>query len=279
MKRYLRAAAVAICMAGASPFAVALSLGPPAAMVCPIDGTKFHSRGTRDPETRYDCADYRDFPYGRFLDLKSSGATLAPWPIAKCPSNGFVIYKKKFTLGELARLKRYVLSDEYRSMKDAHANYYLAAKLRAHLGEEPARLRYTLLQATWEAQSRAQYAKYAAEALEAYKSSLMKPYPNAEEWIVDQLVAAELERRLGQFDRAISRIASLGERKEAKEKIYRDVLAVQLQLAKARDSRRCSLHEPSPAERAPRADEVPKFGCHDSGLPMAKAPAQPRQSR
>lgn len=276
MKRSLRAAAVALCIAGGSPIADALSLGPPVAMVCPIDGTKFHSRGTRDPETRYDYEDYRRYPYGRFLDLKSSGATLAPWPIAKCASNGFVIYKSKFTPGELARLKRYVLSDEYRSMKDAHADYYLAAILRAHMGEAPAQLRYTLLQATWNAQSRSQYAKYAAEALEAYKSSLLTPYANAEEWIVDQLVAAELERRLGQFDRAIARINSLEDRNKANEKVYRDVLTVQLRLAKAGDSRRCSLHEPHPGARV---GAEPKFGCHASDLSMDNDPAKSNLQR
>jgi tetratricopeptide (TPR) repeat protein len=260
-------------MAGASPVAIALSPAPPVEMTCPIDGTTFHATGTRDADTRYDYADYRRFPYGRFLDLKSSGATLAPWPIAKCPSNGFVIYKSKFTQSELSRLKRYVMSDDYQSMKDMHTNYYLAARIRAHMGDEQARLSYTLLQATWEARSRTQYAKYAAEALEAYKASLLKPYANADERIIDQLVAVELERRLGRFDRAIARIHSLIERKEAKEKIYREVLAVQLKLAKTADNRLCSLHEPYPGERA---SEEPKFGCHASDLPMEhKAVARP----
>lgn len=192
---------------------------------CPIDGEKFRTSLAASGTS-----------YGRFLDLKPFGPTAAPWPLAKCPSTGFVLYKETFSEGEIARLREYVGSDEYKGLKSDHSSYYLAAKLRTHLGEKPNQLAYMLLQATWEAKSGEQYRQYAAAALEAYKLALAEPYADQQRWISDQLVAGELERRLEQFDSSKSRFVSLAERDELKTGVLRDIVELQLQLIEAKDS-------------------------------------------
>ena len=95
--------------------------------------------------------------YGMHLDMKPYGPIASPWPIPKCPSNGFVMYKENFSDQEIVSLARYVASDEYKALKDRHTNYYLAASLQQHMGESELLIARTLLQATWEARSRSQY--------------------------------------------------------------------------------------------------------------------------
>lgn len=168
-----------------------------AELVCPIGGGSFTTTLAGS-----------GFTSGRFLDLKPFGPTPAPWPLAKCPSNGFVLYQSKFTDSELDRLKEFVESPMYQEQKSLHTNYYLAAVLQRHLKEPPSRVAFTLLQATWEARGN-QYQPYASEALEQYKILLSEPYADKKKWLTDQLIAGELERRLERFEDAHKRFSEL----------------------------------------------------------------------
>jgi len=166
-------------------------------IVCPIGGETFTTTLAGSGYTS-----------GRFLDLKPFGPTPAPWPLAKCPSNGFVLYRSKFTDAELGRLREFVESPQYQELKSLHSNYYLAAVLQRHLEEPPSRIASTLLQATWEARGN-QYQLYASEALDLYKTLLSEPYADKKKWLTDQLIAGELERRLERFDDAHKRFSEL----------------------------------------------------------------------
>jgi hypothetical protein len=252
---------VPILLAFTPATALALKLGPPSESVCPLDGQKFRSNGgSESVEENLGSYGSHGRPldpyrvYGRSLDLRSNGATFSPWPLRQCPSNGFVVYKRAFSAGEVDRLRRYVSTAEYQALKGAHTRYYLAAKLRSHMGEKPADFRYTLLFATWEAGSNWEdakhYAKYATEALAAFKEALLKPPTNAEEWMRDQLIAGELERRLGRFEDATTRFRALSARKELQEQGLRDVVNAQLHLVGRKDSRYCSLSQPPPGKPA-----------------------------
>ena len=194
-------------------------------LTCPIDGEKFKATLAASGTM-----------FGRFLDLKPFGPIAAPWPLAKCPSSGFIIYKDKFSDDELVQLRKYVFSDEYKKLSGLHTNYYLAARLRAHLGEKSSQLTDTLLQATWEAKSRSQYEQYASEALDAYKQILKEENDESEKWLNNQLIAGELERRLERFDDAKERFVNLAKHEKAKAEIYAEILAFQIQLIEARDS-------------------------------------------
>ncbi|MBP7370537.1 MAG: hypothetical protein KA902_03775, partial [Arenimonas sp.] len=107
-------------------------------LICPIGGEKFEAvlagSGTS---------------FGNYLDLKPYGPTPAPWPIAKCPSNGFVIFKNSFTPTEREKLKSFVETEQYQLLQKKYSNYYLAAKLKENLGVAKREIAHTLLQATW----------------------------------------------------------------------------------------------------------------------------------
>ena len=120
--------------------------------VCPLDGEEFTQRISASGTS-----------YGRMLDLKPYGPIAAPWSLPVCPTSGFVMYRPRFSAEEVGKLKPYVDSYEYWSMRRTETTYYLAAKLQEVLGEPDETLAFTLLQATWQAESREQYERYARE--------------------------------------------------------------------------------------------------------------------
>jgi hypothetical protein len=194
-------------------------------VTCPIDGEKFRA----DQAASYTVA-------GQFLDMKPFGATIAPPPLPKCPTSRFLIYKENFSEAEIQTLKEFVSSNQWRRLIGRNTDYYLIAKLRAHLGETPAQLKFVLLQATWEPKSQPKYRQYAKTALEAYNEALKGEYVDRQQWLSDQLVAGELERRLRQFDKALIRFASLSTYKEAQAGVFQRIVALQLKLIHERNA-------------------------------------------
>ncbi len=194
-------------------------------VTCPIDGEKFRA----DQAASYTVA-------GQFLDMKPFGAMIAPPQLPKCPTSGFLIYKENFSEAEIQTLKEFVSSNQWRRLIGRNTDYYLIAKLRAHLGETPAQLKFVLLQATWEPKSQPKYRQYAKTALEAYNEALKEEYVDRQQWLSDQLVAGELERRLRQFDKALIRFASLENDPDMQSSRFREILELQLKLINAKNS-------------------------------------------
>ena len=186
-------------------------------LVCPIGGEKFKAvlagSGTS---------------FGKFLDLKPYGPIAAPWPLAKCPANGFVMFQDKFSDAEHSRLEAFVASTQYQEMKKTHTNYYLAASLQRQIDAPLSQLAPTLLQATWEAPS-SLYSLYAAEALEAYLALLKAEPTDSKSWVTYQLIAGEMERRLGKFEAAASRFSVLQENPHL-DTFVKAIVGFQLQL-------------------------------------------------
>lgn len=193
-------------------------------LVCPVGGERFRTTEAMSGTS-----------FGRYLDQKPYGPIAAPWPLAKCPSNGFVMYQSGFSKSEIDLLSEYVVSSEYRELlRSDHTNYYLAAALKRHLGLPTRIIAFTLLQATWEA-GRSQYARYASEALDAYKELLWEKYADKKQWVSDQLIAGELERRLGKFEDARTRFSELNEKLSDEDPIQ-EIIEFQLELVSAKDS-------------------------------------------
>lgn len=193
-------------------------------VTCPIDGTKFQYSRVISGSS-----------FGTYLDLQPFGMVAAPAPLAKCPGNGFVMYKDKFSDEEIARLKTYVNSAEYQALQKAHKPYYLAAQLQRVANESPRLIAAALLRATWQAWGE-DYTRYATEALEAYREGLALPAADAQQWFADQLIAGELERRLGKFDDAKTRFGALTRHAEIDRGIHRDIVELQLKLIDAKDN-------------------------------------------
>ena len=119
-------------------------------MTCPYDGTKFKFEA-QGSGTAFDKA----------LDWMPMGAIQSPWPLAVCPTNGFVFLRNEYDPGELDRLRPLVLSAEYQALKDETA-YYRAAWLMERTGASREEVTMLLLQATWEAGQSEFKARYAA---------------------------------------------------------------------------------------------------------------------
>lgn len=191
-------------------------------LVCPIGGEKFKAMLTASGTS-----------FGKFLDLKPYGPIAAPWPLAKCPTNGFVMFQSKFSDTDISRLETFVASTQYREMKNTHTNYYLAASLQRQIDAPLPQLASTLLYATWEAPD-SLYSTYAAEALEAYQALLKAEPADSKNWVTYQLIAGELERRLGKFEAAANRFSDL-KKNPSLDSFVKGIVEFQLQLISERN--------------------------------------------
>jgi hypothetical protein len=194
--------------------------------VCPIDGEEFSQRMAASGTS-----------YGRMLDLKPYGPTAAPWTLPVCPTTGFVMYRSRFTDDEIAKLRPYVDSYEYWALRRSEATYYLVAKLQGVLGEPDEAIAPALLHATWQAQGREQYERYAREALMVYRRLLEMPPRDERKRITYELVSGELERRLGMFEQARGRFERVRALEASATGVVPDIIELQLKLLSAKDPR------------------------------------------
>ncbi len=196
-------------------------------VTCPVGGKRFVAEmamsGTQ---------------FGQNLDRRPFGAIATPWPLAKCPSNGFVIYKDDFTASEIDRLTPYVRSVTYQTVQKKESDYYIAAHLMQYLGAPKSTFADALLMATWEAEQDERYDRYAAEALAAFEAILadtsheLAPAQAASY----QQIAGELERRLGLFDKASRRFRALIDAPGVRGSELEQVVRQEIALTEAKDS-------------------------------------------
>lgn len=198
-------------------------------MTCPYDGVTF-SFSAQNSGSSFD----------KQLDWMPVGAVESPWPLASCPTNGFVFVKAKYEDDELERLRPLILSPEYQALKN-ETPYYRAAWIMEHTGASHPQVSSLLLQATWEAErtelgerSRAnspgetakgnadfvrrlmaegttgeRYRRYATELLARLVVDVADTTRSAEARIADRLLISEILRRLGRFDEADRHLAAL----------------------------------------------------------------------
>lgn len=210
----------------ASPLSMA-SIVMDVEITCPIGGERFEATvamsGTQ---------------FGQNLDRRPFGPTVSPWPISKCPSNGFVIYKNDFTASEIDQLMPYVNSVTYQTLQKHESDYYLAARLMQHLGAPKSAIADALLKATWEAEQDNRYERYANEALTVFEALLADlPHEFSPEQAASyQQIAGELERRLGLFDKAIRRFKALIDAPGVKGSELEKVVCQEIALTEAKDS-------------------------------------------
>lgn len=193
--------------------------------VCPIDGEKF----------KYQTAPQRT-SNETYLDQRPVDPAF-PWPHAKCPTSGFVIYRSNFPKNRLSRLQEYVKTDEYQRAAKIHTTHYLEALMRRQMGDSPYSVAYALLQASWEVAGEPErYKQYAGEALAAYDAIPLESLPQIRERIFKRLISGELARRLGQFDSAENRFLALRDAAELSKPFFQKIVELQLKLVRARDS-------------------------------------------
>ena len=194
-------------------------------LTCPIDGERFKQTLAASGTS-----------FGAHLDSRPYGPTPAPWPIAKCPATGFVIFSESLTPGEIAKLTPVVRSAEYQSLQKQHSNYFLAAYLMQVVGRTEGQVAYTLVQASWEATTPDQERTYRTAALAHYVKAMASASPKSKGWVSDQLMAGELERRLRRFADAEVRFRALVAGGHVSQKVDAQIVQYQLELIAKRDS-------------------------------------------
>lgn len=215
---------VALCMGGPSPLSAHTMAEE--AQVCPLDGFKFSA-----------LMDMSGTSFGIRLDLKPVGPTPAPWSLAVCSKDHFVLYKKEYTKDEIAHLKKYVHTPQYQALAAGNSSYFLLGKIFEYLQKDEVTLGHIFLKASWQAEGdAAKYRLYAETSLQHFKAFLSKEKPQGKEWETAELVAGELERRLERYEDAKARFTRLLGRPEFKKDIYAGILAYQLELIAKRDS-------------------------------------------
>lgn len=173
--------------------------------VCPFTGTKFSGR--------------IDLSGTRFcvrLDLKPIGPIGAPPELPVCPDDGFIVFKETFTPAELDRLRPWVGSDGFRAMTASESTYYRYAETLRRLGQPSDQIAWRLVQASWQVErDRDKYARYAALAVKELESL------TANRDMV--MLAAELQRRTGQFDQARLKLEGLQKQADLPEGLRANV--------------------------------------------------------
>ena len=154
---------------------------------CPLDGKEITV--TRTSSNRQ---------FNTMLDGQPYGVLVAPIPVAKCPDDGFVVYDNSFSEKEIAVLKPFVLSQDYKKFKDSQTDYWLIYKMKEKLNAPIEEQIAAAQMATWEAYNAVnweQYFTYAGETIRLI-GKIEKPS--------DELLflKGELYRRTGDYDNA-----------------------------------------------------------------------------
>ncbi len=219
-------------------------------MTCPYDGTKFTFQAQGSGTT-----------FDKSLDFMAIGPIRSPWPIAICPTNGFVFIKDEYSPEDLERLRPLVLSPDYQALK-GETPYYHAAWITERDGGAHRKVSIFLMQATWEAgqnevheryQARSErpgapepdykdllaegtqserYKRYATELLARLPDDIAADPGDASETF--RLLKGELLRRLGRFDEADAYFKELASRYASRANISK-YIAFQRQLIAKRD--------------------------------------------
>ncbi len=171
-----------------------------AQVACPIDGKQFMATMVGS-----------FYQQGTRLDSKPLGSLTAPNPLPVCPENGFVMYENEFSVRELTAIKAIVLTAEYRQARSEHTDRYMVAYVKERLEDNNFDLGNLYLEASWEAESDkpALVQLYRALAIEKFDAFVKSDSSRSEDWWVASIIAAELDRLLGQFDAVKNRLGSL----------------------------------------------------------------------
>jgi Uncharacterized protein conserved in bacteria (DUF2225) len=196
-------------------------------VTCPIDGTSFKF-----------TPDIRGAQTGIQLDLKPIGFLIAPSKVPVCPNNHFVVYKKEFTAAEKENLKKFVLSKEYQDLVQDNPSYFLLARIYEHLGEPEWGIAYAYLEASWQVEDKPekqkQYFEMTLQHLKTYLAAERKKGDRT--WETAQLLAGELERRLGRFEEAKARFLKLSKLPVFQNGLYSRIIEYQNELISGKDT-------------------------------------------
>ena len=172
-------------------------------MNCPIGGKSFVSLKLGTHST-----------YGVHLDWEPISYMRFPVPLPVCPDNGFVVVESEYSDEKLKQLKRIVESEQYQQLyEQKHATYFLYAKMLEFSRDKSTDHWWLYLNATWEAAScgdEARYNEYARLVISEAKSKLSDLSPDVEEYWMLSIIIPNMYRRTGDFDKAEEYLNNIG---------------------------------------------------------------------
>lgn len=183
------------------------------------------------------------------LDLLPVADSVFPRPVARCPRCGLVLHRKPFTANELARLRPFIYSAEYRELP-ARSDYYLLALVRERLGAGDLELAQIFLRAASHTRLHsAEWTDSMDESLRRFDRYLRTAAPrdSTGTWATAALLRGEILRQLARFAEAETHFRSLQTRSALLRTQYADFVEQELQLIAAQDRAPHQRGEPSPA--------------------------------
>ena len=206
---------------------------------CPICGVRFEAEET-----------ISQFQTGMRLDLKPLGAVAAPLPLPVCPSCSFVIFEEELAEDEKQVLTEYVNSEEYQQMAKKHPSYYLLAKIYERLEKDKSQIAHMYLKASWQAEDNPDRCnEYLEESLKNLIAHFSESPERDEDWETKQVLAGEIERRLGKYEEAKDRFMELKSLPEFQGNFLEKVINFELTLIQAGDTKPHELGEVEPTDR------------------------------
>ncbi len=176
----------------------------PEEFVCPVNGKKFIAEVV---------GSYAQFSIR--LDLRPLGALAAPEPRPVCPDSGFVMTKDTYTTKEAAAIRKLVSNPGFSKARAKYNDDYMAAYQLAKLGKPLLQQAWSYHKAGWKAEDSdlpdAAYLSFYRELALKHFDKYFDTTNSAPtlKWWDAQIVAANLERKLGRFDDATQRIDNL----------------------------------------------------------------------
>ena len=177
------------------------------------------------------------------LDLKPLGAISAPSLVPVCPKCHFVLYAEEIEGQELEKCKLIVDSKEYKKNSN-RASYYLLGLLFEGLQKPPPVTAYVYLQASWQEEAEPEKHKEDLEKSLKYLLEYLRTTKQKDEtWQTYQIVAGEIERRLGKFEEAKGRFEELKKMEVFKGSLQEKIITFELDLISRKDTVAHALSE------------------------------------
>jgi hypothetical protein len=150
------------------------------------------------------------------LDLKPVGFIGAPPRVPICPDHRFPVYRTDWSKADIARLRPWVESDEFRILAANESPYFRIARIEERLAAPQQTVAWSYLAASWQVEDDPErYRRYLELALARLGTHLATATSDSTQSgralsnLQANLVAAEIERRLGRFDAALDRLVPL----------------------------------------------------------------------
>ena len=188
------------------------------AFTCPIGGEKFTQ-----------TMDTSGTSIGMMTDMRPVGPIAAPFPLAQCPSNKFVMFKDKFSPDELAKFERVVNGAEYQRIAAQSPSYFAWGRMMELAGEntDAQQMMNIFLKASWQSESQESFSK----TLEYADKVLANKAISSKDAINTQFLRGEMLRKLGRFDEAKRVFTALQKNPAVKQdKLFSQLATLQLSL-------------------------------------------------